>query len=102
MPNLDSLKKLVNYQTIFTVTVFLLVSLTAINLISTNMLATQGFAVNETEIKTLKLEKENRQLSVKIEEAAKLGGLEEMAMSSGFVRIKSIVFVPSPSTFASR
>ncbi len=83
-------------------TVFLLVGLAIINLVSTNILATQGFAVSESETRTLKLEKENHQLSVKIEEAARLGSLEAMAVQSGFVRSKSIVFAPTPPTFASR
>jgi len=102
VPNLDSLKKLLNYQTVFTVTAFLLLSLTVVNLVSTNMLATQGFAVSESETNTLKLEKENHRLSVKIEEAARLRGLEETATQNGFVRVKSIVFVQAPPTFASR
>lgn len=102
MPNLDSLKKIINYNTVLAVTAFLLVGLSIVNLISTNVLATQGFAVSESEVKILSLEKENRQLSVKIEEAAKLSGLEETAKQSGFIRSKSIVFVPTPPTFASR
>lgn len=84
------------------VTVFMLVGLAVINLVSTNILATQGFAVSESETKTLLLEKENHRLSVKIEEAARLGGLEEMAIQNGFIRSKSIVFAPTPPTFASR
>lgn len=102
MPSLDSLKKLFNYRNIFAVTVFLLVSLTIINLICTNVLATRGFAVSEAETKTLKLEKENRRLSVKIEESVNLSGLEAMAKQNGFISSQNIVFVPTPPTFASR
>ena len=76
--------------------------LAVMNLIGTNILSTQGFAVSEAETHTLKLEKENQQLSVKIEEAVRLGGLEDTARQNGFIRSKSIVFVPSPPTFASR
>lgn len=102
MPNLDSLKKLFKYQTVFTISAVILVGLTIINLVSTNMLATQGFAVSESEIQILKIEKENHQLSVKIEEAARLGGLEAEAMREGYIRSKSIVFAPTSPTFASR
>ncbi|KKS94638.1 MAG: hypothetical protein UW68_C0001G0006 [Candidatus Collierbacteria bacterium GW2011_GWB1_44_6] len=76
--------------------------LAVMNLIGTNILSTQGIAVSEAETHTLKLEKENQQLSVKIEEAVRLGGLEDTARQNGFIRSKSIVFVPSPPTFASR
>ena len=80
----------------------MLVSLIITNLVGTNMLATQGFAVSESETETLRLEKENHRLSVKIEEAARLRDLEGLAMQNGFIRSKSIVFVPTPLTFASR
>ena len=76
--------------------------LAVMNLIGTNILSTQGIAVSEAETHTLQLEKENQQLSVKIEEAVRLGGLEDTARQNGFIRSKSIVFVPSPPTFASR
>lgn len=102
MPNLDSLEKSPKYPTVFKVTVLLLLSLTVINLVGTNMLATQGFAVSESETNTLRLEKENRQLSVKIEEAARLRGLEAMATQNGYIRAQSVVFAPTPPTFASR
>lgn len=77
-----------------------LLSLMVINLFGTNILSTQGFAVSESETKTRLLEKENQALSVKIEEATTLGNLQNLAESHGYIRSKSIVFVPSPSTFA--
>lgn len=78
------------------------ISLAAVNLIGTNALSTEGVAVSEAETQTLKLEKENRILSVKIEESTRLQSLEELAEFRGFIRSKNIVFVPAPSTFASR
>lgn len=102
MPNLESLKNLINNRSVYIVTAAIFVCLTIANLVGTNILSTQGFAVSESETKTLKLEKENHQLSVKIEEETRLSGLEEIAKQSGFVRSKSIVFVPSTPTFASR
>lgn len=102
MQNYVSQKKLFNYKTVFTLTVFVLVSLAAVNLIGTNILSTQGFAVSEDETRTIALEKENQQLSVKIEEATTLGSLQKLADERGFIRTKSIVFVPGTSSFASR
>ena len=77
-------------------------TLAAINLIGTNILSTQGYVVSELETKTMALEKENQQLSVKIEEATTLSSLQELALQRGYIRSKSIVFVPATSTFASR
>lgn len=102
MPNYDSQKKLISYHSVFAITGVVLFGLAAINLIGTNILSTQGFAVSESETKTLQLEKENQKLSVKIEEATTLTSLEKLAENRGFIRSKSIVFVPSTSTFASR
>ncbi|HBC44607.1 MAG: hypothetical protein UX08_C0001G0040 [Candidatus Collierbacteria bacterium GW2011_GWB1_45_35] len=102
MPNLDSLKKLINYHFVFITTAVLFVGLTVINLVGTNILATQGFAVSESDSKTFMLEKENQRLSVKIEESVRLSDLEEKAKQSGFIRSKSIVYLPTPPTFASR
>jgi hypothetical protein len=102
VPNYDSRKKLINYKTAFIFTGVVLVGLTVINLAGTNILSTQGFAVSEVETKTMLLEKENQILSVKIEEATTLGCLQKLAEDRGFIRSKSIVFVPATSTFASR
>jgi hypothetical protein len=71
-------------------------------LVGTNALSTQGAAVSESETKTLKLEKENHLLTVKIEESTRLQNIEDLAELRGYIRSKSIVFVPTPSTFASR
>lgn len=100
--NLESLKKLINYRVTFVITVVAFISLAIINLVGTNALSTQGVAVSESETKTLKLEKENHLLSVKIEESTKLQSLEELAEFRGFIRSKNIVFVPTPPTYASR
>ena len=102
MPNYDSRKKIINYQTAFVFTGVVLVGLAVINLVGTNVLSTQGFAVSEVETKTMLLEKENQILSVKIEEATTLNSLQRLAENRGFIRSKSIVFVPATSTFASR
>lgn len=102
MPNLGSLKKIINYKTAFTITAVAFIGFSAINLISTNALSTEGIAVSEAETKTLKLEKENQIISVKIEEASQLNNIELMAESRGFERSKNIVFVPTPQTFAQR
>jgi len=102
VPNLESLKKIVNYKTAFTITAVAFIGLAAINLIGTNALATEGVAVSETETKTLKLEKENQIISVRIEEASQLKTIETLAENRGFERSRNIVFVPTPPTFAQR
>lgn len=102
MPNLGSLKKIISYKTAFSFTAVVFVSLAAINLIGTNALATEGIAVSEAETQTLKLEKENQIISVKIEESSQLKNIEALAESRGFERSKNIVFVPTPPTFAQR
>lgn len=76
--------------------------LSASNLIRTNILATEGAVVSEIESKTLKLEKENRILSVKISELSRLAQLEADAVNLGFVRTSNMVFVPNSNTFALR
>lgn len=102
MPNLGSLKKLINYKTAFTLTAVAFIGLAAINLVGTNALSTEGFAVSEAETKTLRLEKENQLISVKIEESSQLKTIEELAESRGFIRSKNIVFVPTAPTYAQR
>mgnify|MGYP001574720034 CR=1 FL=1 len=102
MPNYDSPKKIFSYRTALIFPGIVLFVVAAINLIGTNILSTQGFAVSESETKTLRLEKENQKLSVKIEEATTLASLNKLAEEGGFIRSKSIVFVPTTSTFASR
>lgn len=102
MPNLGSLKKLINYKTVFFITAVFFVGAAAANLIGTNALATEGAAVSEVEAQTLNLEKENQNLSVKIEDTTQLKNIEAMAENQGYVRTSNIVFVPTPPTFASR
>lgn len=102
MPNLGSLKKIVNYKTAFIITAVALICLAAINLVGSNALATEGIVVSEAETQTLLLEKENQIISVKIEEASQLKIIEELAESRGFERSRNIVFVPTPPTFAQR
>ena len=102
MPNLGSLKKIINYKTAYILTGVVFVSLAAVNLIGTNALATEGIAVSEAETKTLSLEKENQTISVRIEEASQLKTIETLAENRGFQRSKNIVFVPTPPTFAQR
>jgi hypothetical protein len=102
VPNLESLKKLINYKSAYTITAVVFIGLAAINLVGTNALATEGIAVSEAETKTLSLEKENQIISVKIEEASQLKTIEALAESRGFERSKNIVFVPTPPTFAQR
>lgn len=72
------------------------------NLVSTNVLSTQGINVSVAEIETLNLEKINQTLLVKIEEQSKLRDVEQTALSHGFVRTNNLVFVPTPATVALR
>jgi hypothetical protein len=102
VPNLESLKKIINYKTALTITAVAFVGLAGVNLFVTNTLSTEGIAVSEAETKTLSLEKENQIISVKIEESSQLKNIEAMAESRGFIRSKNIVFVPTPPTFAQR
>lgn len=102
MPNLDSLKKLINYKTAFFLTAVAFAGSAALNLVGTNALATEGITVSEIETRTMSLEKENQILSVKIEEATQLKNIEAMAEYRGFIRSKNMVFVPTAPTFASR
>jgi hypothetical protein len=102
VPNLGLLKKIINPKTVFIITTVVFVGLAIANLITTNALATEGVAVSEAETQTIKLEKENQVISVKIQEASQLKNIEALAESRGFERSKNIVFVPTPPTFASR
>jgi hypothetical protein len=102
VPNLESLKKLINYKTAFFITAVFFAGSAAVNLVGTNALATEGAAVSEVEAQTINLAKENQNLSVKIEETTQLKNIEALAESRGYVRSNSIVFVPTPPTFASR
>lgn len=85
---------------VFSLVVFAFLSVS--NLVRTNILATEGAVVSEIEATTLKLEKENRTLSVKISERSRLAELEAYATNLGFVRTNNMVFVPNTNTFALR
>ena len=102
MPNLDSLEKLINNKITLGVSLVVLFLLAAANLVGTNALATQGFAISEVETKTLAFEKENHELQVKIEESTQLKSLEKTAQNSGFIRSRDIVFMPTPPATAMR
>ena len=102
MPNLDLLEKILNHNLTYGISLCLLGTLVVMNLLGTNTLATQGFAVNELEIKTMALESENKQLKVKIEEVSNLQKMSALAKNTGFVRARDIVFMPTPPTTALR
>jgi len=102
VPNLDSLERILNNKLTYGISFAALGVLIAINLIGTNALATQGFAVNDLEIKTLELESENEQLKVKIEEIANLKETSALAKTRGFLKARDIVFMPTPPTTALR
>ncbi len=102
MPNLDSLKNIINYKTLTTFSLVLLIVMVFTNLISTNILSTQGLSVNLYEQETLALEKENQSLAIRIEEESRLTALESEALSLGFQRVSNIVYAPTENTFALR
>lgn len=102
MQNLGSLKKLINFKAAYVITAATFIGFSAMTLVCTNALSTEGIAVSEAETNTLKLEKENQIISVKIEEASQLKNIESLAENRGFIRSKNIVFVPTAPTFAQR
>lgn len=81
--------------------VALIVAIVA-NFVGTNALATKGFAVSEAESKTIQIEKQNRELRVKIEEKSNLQGMASQAEFRGFINASNIVFIPTPPTTALR
>lgn len=83
-------------------TIICFIVMASLNLIATNTLATEGVSVSEAETKTLSLEKENQELTIKIEENSQLKNIEQVALERGFIRSKNVVFVPTPPTFAQR
>ena len=99
MPNLELLKK-INLHILCVISGVVLLTLIVINLIGTNVLATKGFALSNTEEQILLLEKQNRELSIRIEDSTKLQSLEAKATGMGYVRINEIVAVPTIPTFA--
>lgn len=102
MPNFASSKNIVSQKSliILSITAFLLVAFA--NLVSANILSTQGINVSSFESETLKLEKQNHLLQVKVEEQSQLRGLEQIAKSQGYLRVSNIVFAPTPATVALR
>ena len=79
-----------------------MVLLGIVNLVNTNILATQGALVSEVELNTLNLEKENQDLSIKISELSRLSDLESHAYMAGFKRSDNVVFAPNTNAFALR
>ena len=102
MPNLDLLEKLLDNKLTYGISLSVLGILVALNLIGTNTLATQGFAVNDLELKTISLEEDNRIIRVKIEEQANLRVMSSLAEDRGFIDARNIVFMPTPPTTALR
>jgi len=102
VPNLDFVEKIINHRLTYGISFVVLGIFIALNLIGTNALATQGFAVNDLEMKTLQLEADNKQLKVKIEEVANLKEMSLLAKERGFFKAHDIVFMPTPPTTALR
>ena len=102
MPNYASLKNIFNIKTLTSLSLVCLAFAIVTNLVSTNILSTQGISVNLAESETLKLEKENQILAVKIEEESKLQQIEKLAQLQGYKRVDNIVFAPTSSTVALR
>lgn len=87
---------------IFLISFIALFTLVGFNLVGTNALATQGIAVNDVELRTLQLEKENRELQVTVEEVSNLKVMSQTALDQGFTRAHDIVFMPTPPATAMR
>ncbi len=102
MPNYALSKKIYSLKHLTSVSVVLLILAVLINLVSTNILSTQGISVNVSQTETIRIEKENQILSVKIEEESRLKEVEKLAQEKGFVRSGNIVFAPTNSTVALR
>ncbi len=102
MPNYVSLKNIINTNNITFLSLVLFFSIAITNLVSTNVLSTQGIGVSVVESETLNIEKENQRLVMQIEEASKLKDLEKVAQNQGFTRVSSMVFAPTPATVALR
>lgn len=102
MPNYASLKNIFNIKTFTSLSLVCLAIAITTNLVSTNILSTQGINVNQSESETLKIEKENQILAVKIEEESRLQEIEKVAQMQGYKRVSNIVFAPTSSTVALR
>lgn len=84
------------------VSIIILLAFSALNLIGSNFLATEGAAVSATESQIIALDKENHDLQVKIEDKLRLTALAESASTLGFEDTKSIVYVSRPGAVALR
>ncbi|OGD83650.1 hypothetical protein A2572_01340 [Candidatus Collierbacteria bacterium RIFOXYD1_FULL_40_9] len=91
---------MLTYKTIIKTSFILLIVLSALNLISANILSTKGLAVAIQEKEVLRLEKENRQIKTKIEEASRLSDVESLSHSLGFVRSGQVVYLQTSAGFA--
>ncbi len=69
------------------ITAALVVVLAILNIIGTNLLATQGQELEQIHQKTLQLENENQILANKIAHCSSLSYLEEQAKEKGFIKI---------------
>ena len=102
MPNYASPKNIISFKSSLIFSVAILVFLGTINLVNTNILATEGAIVSQVELSTLNLEKENQDLSIKISELSRLSDLEGHAFTVGFKRSENVVFAPKTNAFALR
>jgi len=93
------LQKLSNPKPILGLSLLFLGVLITLNLIGTNALATQGFAVSDLEMKIIALEKENKSLKTRIEEKTNFNIHQQIASEKGYFSARDIVFMPtSPAT----
>ena len=69
------------------ITAALVVVLAILNIVGTNLLATQGQELEQIHQKTLQLENENQILANKIAHFSSLSYLEEQAQEKGFIKI---------------
>lgn len=69
------------------ITAALVVVLAVLNIVGTNLLATQGQELEQIHQKTLQLENENQILSNKIAHHSSLSYLEDQAQEKGFIKI---------------
>ncbi len=100
MPNSASSKS-TKYLNLLIAIVFSLVGLFSIvNLIGTNMLATQGVVLDEYASKTDHLIKSSNQLQVDIARSTNLSYIESRAQAKGFHRVNSKVIVEAVDSLA--
>lgn len=78
----------------------ILLCFAVVNLVSSNMLSTKGIVVSEKEKEIVRLEKENRYLKIKIEEAVRLADIEDYSKQMGFTASTNTVYMQSNNSFA--